>query len=193
MISRFIKQNFARWTLCSYGAVAVEFALIFPVLAMMLIAIVDLGMGVLNYQKVVNATQVASNIFSRGENLHKKDVDDVAAAVQVTTRPFSERTDVNLFVGSYLFDEGTPPSATAQWCQQVGDWTIPASEIQSRLDDAAPQSAGTGIIIVGVEMEYQPIFAGTFLGNVSMQWILVTRSRTGNPIQCPSCSGACPV
>jgi Flp pilus assembly pilin Flp len=191
-----ILQNHIRnWARCARGAVAIEAALIFPVLAVMLIGLVDLGMGLLNYQKAVNAVQVAANVLARGDALLKKDIRDIASAVTVMMRPYSDRSDVALFVGSYEFDTGTPPTATAQWCQKAGgkDWAPPASDIQNSLSAIAADSAGAGILIVGVEMTYKPIFANAFLGdNLSINQVIVVRSRGAGAVQCSNCNTACP-
>ncbi len=67
---------------------ATEFALIFPILFMMLLGTVELGNGIMANQKTIMASQVVSDLITRSEAVTAAQLSEAKAAGRLALDPF---------------------------------------------------------------------------------------------------------
>ncbi|HBH26060.1 MAG TPA: hypothetical protein DDX54_01470 [Rhodospirillaceae bacterium] len=179
---RFLKT----WIADTAGAAAVEFAFIVPVLAVMLIGLVDLGNGILVSQKTVNAAQAAANMLTREASVNVSTINDTVAAVNLIMRPYSENMDVDVHViGIEFADDEEDPAPIVAWEQSTGAWRITAPSPEERVASIA--APGEAVILVGVHVAYSPIMAGSIVGDLSLEFVSLTRGRQNEGVSCTDC------
>lgn len=83
------------------GVVAVEFAIILPVLLVLMLAIVELGRAILMRQVLVNLSREAANLASRGTAF-----DDAIEAVQISSAPLDLAADGYVIVTEVFRNAG---------------------------------------------------------------------------------------
>ncbi len=76
-----------------YGLAVVEFAMILPILMVLMFGVVDFGRAVLVKQVMINLSREAANLASRGTNLP-----DVIAAIQISAAPLDLQANGYLIV-----------------------------------------------------------------------------------------------
>ena len=74
------------------AAVAVEAALLMPVLASILCGSIDIGIGLVTSQKVINATQTVSDLLTRTSSVTTNDINDAIIAGQLSLMPYDLTT-----------------------------------------------------------------------------------------------------
>lgn len=171
----------AGWIAEARASVAMEAALIFPVLAVMLVGLIDIGKGVLVNQKMVNASQVVSSIITRTDSVTRKEVDQTFRAAELVMLPFSDSMTIKIHVMSYAFDDDGDPILL--WERKKGNWSIPNPE--KRLDPL--EEPNEGAVIVGVHTTYTPIFANSFVGEIYLEEVTIARGRQGPTVSCNNC------
>ncbi|MGI9434020.1 MAG: TadE/TadG family type IV pilus assembly protein [Geminicoccaceae bacterium] len=124
-----IYRRFDRWRLgdrnrgawdaaCDQGNVAVEFALILPVLLLLFLASAELGRFVLLHQKVDRVAVTASDLVARAETISEAEIDDVFIAAAQVAEPFDLGGRGRVVVSSVVNEDGN--GATVAWQRSGG-------------------------------------------------------------------------
>ncbi|HOO81436.1 MAG TPA: TadE/TadG family type IV pilus assembly protein [Alphaproteobacteria bacterium] len=172
MIVNFVKC----WFKSEDGVAAVEAALVFPILLTLLLGLVDLGNGILANQKAIRASQVAADLIARSSVVDTSMIDDALDASELAFQPF-DTTTYGVDVVSVSFDDDANP--VIEW-RETRNMT-PLADVEVRVEDLA--QAGEGVLVVAVEYQFEPMFAGFLIEEIPMQEIAFARGRQGAVIE----------
>ncbi|MGH1398071.1 MAG: TadE/TadG family type IV pilus assembly protein [Alphaproteobacteria bacterium] len=166
---------FKQWRDDERGLAAMEAAMIFPILAIMLVGSFDLGYGILASQKTVRASQIVADLVSRDSQIDSSGLDEAVWAGELALEPFdADSFGVDIVSISFDADE----EAQIEW-RETRNMAPNADVLVSVLPLA---SANGGVMVITVQYDYEPIFAGFSLGGMSigqipMREIAFTRGR----------------
>lgn len=160
------------------GVAAIEAALIFPTLVMMLVSMVDIGHGLLSNQKVITAAQVTADLITRESNPSLEDRANAILAGQLVVKPYSLDT-YEYSVVSYEFDASGDPEVVWQETSGVG---ISDAAIANLSDLGGP---GEGVVAVEIYYTYQPFFTGFVIGPINMREVAYLRGRQSPVVGLP--------
>ena len=157
-----------------------ETAILFPVLLSMLMAVYDLGQGVVVNQKTVAASQVIGDLITRNEIVDMGVITDVVNAGELAFAPFPVET-FGYDIASVQFDEDGDP---------VILWRV--TENMEQGDDAIESTTGLGVegegvVVVSVVYEYEPYFANFIVDSINMNELAFLRGRKSAVVTCTDC------
>lgn len=162
------------------GVSAVETAILFPVLLMMMTAVYDLGQGVVISQKVNSASQVIGDLLARYETVDSALIDDVINAGELALAPYSA-SELGYDIASVEFDEDG--DAFELWRR-----TFNMDAQNDPLEDAVGLGGeGEGVIIVSVKYEYVPFFNNIIIDSFVMNERAFLKGRKSLTIPCTDC------
>ena len=161
---------FTQWRKGEDAMAAVEAALIFPVLLVMLLGTWDMGYGILAAQKTIRAAQVTADLVARNRNVDETIMDEAVEGGRLAMTPFSTST-YSVDIQSIAFDNNG--DAIQLWCDTRGG--APNGNALNNLGDLA--IPGEGVIIVTVNYQYQPHFAGFVIDTLNFQEVAFSRGR----------------
>lgn len=161
-----------------------EAAFIFPVLAIMLVGLIDVGTGVLVSQKIANAGQSVGSMLTRTATTDAAQIAEAMAAAQLIIQPYSAKQELDIHVISVVFsdDEGNP-TPSVDWQYRSSTWSI--SNPLNRISSIAEPNEG--VIIVGVHMKHEPLMFGSIVGTLNLEIISFARGRQSAQVSCADC------
>ncbi len=162
------------------GVSAVETAILFPVLLMMMTAVYDLGQGVVISQKVNSASQVIGDLLARYETVDSALIDDVINAGELALVPYSS-DGFAYDIASVQFDE--EGDAVELW-RRTFNMTAESDPLE---DAVGLGSEGEGVIIVSVKYEYTPFFNNIIISNFVMNERAFLKGRKSLTVPCTDC------
>ena len=170
-------SNFVRgWFESEQGVAAVEAALVFPLLLTLLLGTFDMGNGILANQKAIRASQVTADLIARSSSVDTAMIDDAIQAGELAFTPLPSDT-FGVDIVSISFDDDAEPNIEWRDTRNMA----PISDVLTRVASLA--EAGDGVLVVVVEYEFEPLFAGFVIDNIPMQEIAFARGRTGAVIE----------
>ncbi|MCC7016550.1 MAG: pilus assembly protein, partial [Rhodospirillales bacterium] len=153
------------------GAVAVEFALILPVLITMIMGTIELTNFLTAQRKILAAAQTISDLISQETDVTSTDLDDLIAAGKMVLRPMNTSL-LSVGVASVRFDASSTPSV---------DWThsLSGGAVANATTLATPVAqANSSVIIVYASYSYTPITGSLILSSRTLSETSITRPRT---------------
>lgn len=159
----------ARWR-DEKGMAAVEAAMIFPILATLLVGMYDLGNGILANQKAIRASQVIADLVTRDMTINETGIDEAVNAGELALVPFSTAT-FGVDIVSIRFDDDALP-------QIVWRETRNMPEDPDVLNDvSALAEENSGVVVVTVQYRFEPVFAGFVVDQFLMEEKAFARGR----------------
>jgi len=181
-------RSFRVWVARSSGMIAVEFALVLPIMVALLFGAFDMGSALVINQKAIAASQMMADLASRTVALTQDELDDIVFSGQQAMRPYSLATfSYSILSIQYADDEDDPVPGV---CWDYG----PIETTQAMLDSTVPWAApGEGLVVVTVDYDYEPIFATYLMDIINMREVAFARGRrspvvsfqSGLDISCP--------
>lgn len=162
------------------GVSAIETALLFPVLFSMLMAIYDLGQGVVINQKTVAASQIMADLVSRNEVVDVALIDDITISGQMALAPYST-VPFGYDVASVEFDEDGDPIIL--W-RAIDNMNANQAAIDSTVGLGAE---GEGVVAVSVVYAYEPFFTNFIVNSFDMREVAFLRGRKSATVTCSDC------
>ena len=81
------KKIFLDWKQSEEGVAAIEAALVFPLMLVLLLGVYDIGNAVLTSQKTIHASQIAADLITRDSEVDDSMIDDAIIASQLALHP----------------------------------------------------------------------------------------------------------
>ncbi len=162
------------------GASMLEMAILFPVLMAMLMAVYDLGQGIVVNQKTIAASQIIGDLITRNEVVNLQIIDDVIDAGELALQPYST-DEFGYDIASVVFDEELEPEVL---------WRATDNMIAS---DAALNTTiglgeeGEGVVVVSVKYAYIPLFSSFVVDRFDMVERSFLRGRKSLTVPCSDC------
>lgn len=153
------------------GAVAVEFALILPILIVMIMGTIEITNLVTAQRKVLAAAQTISDLISQETDVTSAQLDDLISAGKMVVRPMNTAL-LSVGVASVRFDAASSPSV---------DWThsLAGGSVSNATTLATPLAqANSSVIIVYASFNYTPVTGTLVIGNKTLSETSITRPRT---------------
>jgi len=159
------------------GAIAIEFAFIFPLLIVVYLGVVEIGNALAASRKVTLLTGTVADIISQYDEISKSDLDKIFLATTEILRPFSaDSSNLRIEVFSITVDD--EDAQVESWPGKVsnggncGNSNAPAPVVPANL------LADKGSIIVAkVCYGYQSVLHHFFSGATSFNEIFYIRPR----------------
>lgn len=149
------------------GVALVEFALVAPLLGVMLLGGIEVGRYVLLNQKLSRVAIGTSDLVSRAQVASIGDMNQVFAAAGYSMQPFALGADGVIHISSISTDGNPTPVPTMDWQLSGAGTATHASRVGTTVDQPATPPNGfvmdpdRNIIVVEVFFDYEPfIFAG---------------------------------
>jgi Flp pilus assembly protein TadG len=176
------KRKISKYLYGTEAVAAIEAALLFPVMMLLLLGMLDVGYGILASQKTIKASQVVADLIARSPSVSTMDITDAVEAGRLALEPFSTGT-FGVDIVSILLDEDG--SLTVCWRHTVN--MNPNETVLTSTDGLG--SPGEGVLAVSVKYDYEPGFASNVIGTIEMLEVAYTRGRRAAIIQR---DGTCP-
>jgi Flp pilus assembly protein TadG len=172
--------NFKSYLNNESGVSALEAAILFPVLFSMLMAIYDLGQGIVINQKTVSASQVIADLISRNEVVDIDLIDDIVIGGRLALEPYNT-APFGYDIASIEFDEDGDPIIL---------WRVTNNMDEN--DNAVDSTIGLGeegegVIAVSVVYAYEPFFTDFIIDSFDMMEVAFLRGRKSTTVTCSDC------
>jgi len=174
MLQSFIAL-FLRWIDARDGVAAIEAAMVFPILAVLLVGTYDMGSAILAGQKTIRASQVTADLVSRESEATCSIINEAVLAGELALQPFSTE-NYGVDIVSIGFDDDA--DAYIEWRETRNMSANP--NVMDAVQSLA--EANNGAIVVSVEYQYDPLFLGFSMGGfnigiIPMREIAFSRGR----------------
>lgn len=149
---------------CRRGIAASEFALILPLMVLVLVGTVELGNALLLDRKVSRAAHIAADLVAQARQISTGELNDVFQAVEEILQPFPASMAITLT--SVYFDPSNS-EVRVVWSQtHNGDARSQGSLFTLPQNDML--SAGESVIVAEISYAYSPLFADLILGDITL-------------------------
>lgn len=160
------------------GTTFIEFALIFPVIFMLMLGVWDLGHGFWAGQKLITASQTIADLVSRELTITEGEVGQALLAGGIAMQPF-DSTKMKVEIISVSYDEDgnidDNPKNFWQWSTETGQDGDVGEDLYAKMEDIS--LAYDGMVGVRVSYTHKPLF-GTFIyEDFKMEEISFARGR----------------
>jgi Flp pilus assembly protein TadG len=172
MLRHFIKDE--------SGMSFMEAAILFPVLFSLIMAVYDLGQGVIVNQKTVMASQVIADLVTRYEVLDAATVNDIVTAGELSLEPYPKET-FGYDIASVEFDEDGDPVILWRMTENMS----PDEDAINSTDGLGTE--GEGVVVVSVNYKYVPYFSNFVFDEIRMNERAFLRGRKSTTVICDDC------
>lgn len=147
---------------CRAGNVAVEFALVVPILLLLMLGSVEMARFVLLHQKLDRAATTISDLVARAETIDQSELDDIFTAAGEVAAPFDLAGRGVVIVSSITNPDGN--GATIAWQRNGGGGLSATSHTGTEGDDASLLEGfevreGETVIISEVFFDFEPFLS----------------------------------
>jgi Flp pilus assembly protein TadG len=172
------------------GVTAIEFALVLPVVLLILLGCFEVPRYVLIVQKISRTSSgVADLVAQADEPLLRKQLIDIFAAGKTMMQPYDVVTKGKIYVSSINNPSGAGVALT--WQRDNGG-TGPASKITSgaSIPAALAPASNEEVLAAEVYFTYQPVLSTLIYSGSTLYRVSYTRPRNKNlitppPLTCP--------
>jgi hypothetical protein len=160
-----------KWWHEELALAGVEAAMIFPIMLTLLLGVHDVGNAILANQKTIRASQVVADLIARQNIVSTSDVNEAVMAGELAYAPI-DSSSYGIDIVSVSFDDMA--NMDIEWRETVNMDEI--SDVETRV--AALASPGEGVVMVAVQYEFEPLFAGFVIDTFRMQEVAFSRGRS---------------
>lgn len=162
------------------GVSLLETAILFPILLSLLMAVFDLGRGIVVNQKTIAATQIIGDLITRNEVVDIDLINDIINAGELAIAPYS----IDSFgydIISVVFDENEEPEIL---------WRV--TDNMEEGDEALDSTTGLGVegegvVVVNVTYAFRPFFSSFIVDVINMNESAFLRGRKSVIVACSDC------
>ncbi|MFK7840517.1 MAG: TadE/TadG family type IV pilus assembly protein [Bdellovibrionales bacterium] len=171
----FFRCLLCRWFREREGVAAIEAAMVFPLLAVLLVGTYDMGSAILAGQKSIRASQVTADLVARDSQIDNAMINEAITAGELALHPF-DTANYGVDIVSIGFDDDA--DAYIEW-RETRNMTPDPNVLNAVASLAEPNG---GVIIVNIEYVYDPLFLGFSIGDftvgiVPMSEVAFSRGR----------------
>lgn len=141
------------------GASGIEFALLLPVMLLLLAGLVDLGQGLTVRRKVTQVASTTSEIIAMQGTWTKGSVGTILSGVSSILQPYDVK---DLTVLLCVVDVGKNGKATVNWSAAYGTNPLSAGQNSPVEVPRKLQEKGVQMVVTRVQYKLDTIFSGLF-------------------------------
>jgi Flp pilus assembly protein TadG len=180
---------FRRFGTSSQGLAAIEFAMILPVLVVLLLASFDGGRAIATYMKVRASTYALAAITNQYSTLQTTDLASITGATSTIMAPYSSSPLVATVSQIWIDSKSNP---TVSWSYSLNGTALTAGN-PITLPSTALTTANSFLIYAQVSYTYTPLFGFFGTGGISLADSLYMTPRISTCVLYPSGSvSSCP-
>jgi Flp pilus assembly protein TadG len=176
-----------RFCASTRGLAAVEFAMILPILLVLLLASIDAGRAMAIYVKVRSATYTLDAVTNQYTTIHDSDMQQILGAAAVILSPYSTSPVSVVLSQVSLDDKG---KASVSWSDTLNGTaravgspvTVPASLASSKPPNNACNAYPCSFILGEVNYIYTPMFGYFITGPITLADSLYMTPRSATTI-----------
>lgn len=168
-MARFARD--ARFVRDARGVAASEFALILPVMMLLLLGSVEVGNALLLHRKVTSATQTGADLAAQAQALDDADIANLFEAMDAILEPFPT-APAGFVLQSVIDDDG---DTIIDWVEvDSGAAGAPGDEVDVPDGLVLP---GGSVIVAQVSYDYTPVFADLIIDSFTISDTAFLRPR----------------
>ena len=156
-----ITSIYQKWRDELQGVAAIEAAMIFPLLALLLVGTYDMGNAIVAGQKAIRASQVTADLVVRESEIDDSMINEAIWAGELALHPLPTTT-FGIDIVSISFDDDGNPGI--EW-RETRNMSPSADVLTAAMPLSDPNG---GLMIVTIEYEYEPLFLGFSMGNFNI-------------------------
>jgi Flp pilus assembly protein TadG len=164
------------------GAGAIEFAIMLPILVLLLFGVVEVGRFVYLNMKLQNASGNVADIVSRPEQVNAADIQNLFTAAPTLLAPFDATGRLRIIVSGVIVPNANdPPEVAWQADSQTGpdaDSAVGAVGQSANVPEGLVYNGGEALIVAEVYYDYDPWLFG-MAGDQRLDKISYFRPRRG--------------
>lgn len=149
---------------CRRGIAASEFALILPLMVLVLAGTVELGNALLLDRKVSRAAHIAADLVAQSRQITTGELTDIFDAVEEILQPFPAGMAITLT--SVYFDP-SDNQVRVVW-SQTRNGQARAQGSSFPLPESGMLRAGESVILAEISYAYSPLFADLILNPITL-------------------------
>jgi Flp pilus assembly protein TadG len=164
------------------GTLPVEFALVLPVLILLLVGTADVAWLYIANNKVQRAAAAVADLTARTARIHASDVDDLFAAAREVAAPLDLSGSGRVFVSSVNRPLGSGPRVV--WQRATSGGLVVASRVgtaggSADLGGSLTLAPGEEVIVGETFLEVEPLFGLVVRGRQRLYVRALQRPRYG--------------
>lgn len=177
------------------GAVAVEFALIAPILILIFFATIELAQALDCRTRVIDATSSVADLIAQGDSVTETSLAAMEDAVKAIIYPYDTDSRVGVVISSikqctaYDVTEDASDSSASCYGKSAGDlvvaWSwaagtsttkrtaVPSdlsTDVFSSIDSSSASASGAGVVMVETTYIYSSPTTQLLTGDVTLHW-----------------------
>jgi len=175
------------------GVTAIEFALVLPVVLLILLGCFEVPRYVLIYQKIARTSAgIADLVAQADEPLTKNQMEDIFIAGETMMEPYDLVAEGRVYVSSINNPAGAGVKVT--WQRQHGSLGAGSAFTEGEDNPTLPAglvpASNEEVLVAEVFFTYTPIFSNLIYSGSQLTKVSYTRPRNKNlmtkpPLQCP--------
>ena len=162
------------------GVVAVEFALLIPVMLTLYFATLETTNAMTAARRVTNVAQTAGDLTAQVTTVSTSDMNDIFAASTAILSPFPSNV-VKITVSSIVASSSNASSTSVSWSKAYGGAT-PRSANSSVTLPTGLTTAGSSVIMVEVTYNYTSPIASFITGPIAMTEVAYLKPRRSTEV-----------
>ena len=170
---------------CRRGMVAIEFAAMMPVLALLMIGVFEVTRYMIAIQKVDRIAVAMADYVSQSQSITQTELNDLFSAVSNISSPVS--FDAGTVFVSSIYKSSVATPSTVVW-QRQGAGSLTASSAvgvqggTATLPGGITLAALEGMIVAEAMMDYEPVFFQSLVEPVRITRTAFYRPRKSNQV-----------
>lgn len=170
---------------CSRGVVAIEFAAMVPVLALMLIGVFEVTRYMIAIQKVDRIAVAMADYVSQTQTITQAELNDLFTAVSNISSPVSFDSGIVIVSSIYKTSDTTP--AQVVWQRQGAGTLSTPSHLGAQGDNATLPAGMTlvaleGMVAAEAIMDFEPVLFQDFVAPIRIYRTAFYRPRKSNQV-----------
>ena len=165
------------------GLAAVEFALIAPVLGILLAGAIEICNALECRQKVTSTTSSVADLVAQASTVSTSDISNIFSAGNSILYPFAS-ANATIVISSIVNDSVTNLN-TVDWSQAQNGTALAKNTVMSNVPTGVIASGGSAILVQVTYNYTSPL--GQFIGTIPMNDAFYSRPRQSSKVSCPSC------
>ena len=162
------------------GMVAVEFALLIPVMLTMYFGTLETTNAMTAARRVTNVAQTAGDLTAQVAAVTNSDMDDIFAASTAILAPFPTNV-VKITVSSIVANSSNASNTKVSWSKAYGGATARSTNSSVTLPTGLT-TAGSSVIMVEVTYNYTSPIASFITGPIAMNEVAYLKPRRSTEV-----------
>lgn len=168
-----------RFLRCRRAVAATEFALVLPLMVLVLAGTVEFGNALLVDRKVSRAAHTAADLVAQAKQVSTSELNDVFEAVEEVLAPFPPNMQVT--VSSVYF--GPDDDAVRVVWSQARNATPLSAGSSFALPQANMLVEGESVIVAEISYPYQPLFVDLIISGITLSDQAFLKPRRSAQVQ----------